>query len=290
MKLAVRVGIGVIVVGLSIWLLCRSKKREEVRHSERPEEEPQPQTHDGAEDGAITALAKAESEYLPPIPDEEETRKKRKECFQCITLCVEVLGLIGLGAYAYITYQMWGEMQIQTGIQTQSSKDSTQAFIDGNRAYVFVKEMPEETTRDGDSHVVTEVRFFPSILNSGKTPAYHVICTTDKQQTVEAIKNNLPIHQDRQGTALGPSIGFACDTYFVKADELLAIWKKERHFFLRVSIDYSDAFPKTPIRHSESCYEMSLRRDPSVPFNPVANTPVPNLLLFEPNKACGSSN
>ena len=118
MKLAIIVGLGVIAVSLAVWLICRPKKIEETRNPERPEESSNPQTDNSDDNSSVTASVGPKSDDPPVIPYEENARNKRKECRECVTLCVEVLGLIGLSIYAYITYGMWTEAKQQT-IATQ---------------------------------------------------------------------------------------------------------------------------------------------------------------------------
>ncbi len=118
MKLAIIVGLGVIAVSLAIWLICRPKKIEETRNPVGPEESSNPQTDNSDDNSSVAASVEPKSNDPPAIPHKENARNKRKECRECVTLCVEVLGLIGLSIYAYITYGMWTEVRQQT-IATQ---------------------------------------------------------------------------------------------------------------------------------------------------------------------------
>jgi len=165
MKLAAILGIIVVAVGLGIWLICRPKKRAEIRHSEHPQEKPETTTSNSADNGPAAAAVKPGPENSNPITDKEEARENRKECRECITLFVGTIGMFGVLWYVYLTNQMWGEMKQQTIIQRVTGINAERAWvgIDGPIKMEFAQTAPK---------LIVEVTY--TIKNFGNGPALKV--------------------------------------------------------------------------------------------------------------------
>src|SRR5579864_7817660 len=103
------IAFGIVALSaLIIWSVCGPKR------SYGAQEQVQTETDRQASNNSSDEARSPASVSRPSMGEGERARHKLKDCRDCWTFGIEILGVLGLSAYAYITYQMWQEAQTQT--------------------------------------------------------------------------------------------------------------------------------------------------------------------------------
>jgi hypothetical protein len=199
--------IAAALVGLSalvLWLICGPK------HTKRA-----PKSHGQACDRQaarpeITTAQLRQPDSDPGMDENDETRRKLKDCRECWTLGIEILGLLGLVTYAFITYGMWQEAQKQT------VNSRTQANLQ-LRGYAYA-----------EPTIIFEV---------GKPPLYSISVVNGGQTPITHISGSLHVHPapvPEFGKPSAPPAGYAPDAEHTDAAGDFAFQKKTFDFNLPI--------------------------------------------------------
>jgi hypothetical protein len=138
-----------------IWLVCGPKRSNGAQEQVQAAGEKPIPKNDGKNVRSAAPTQNRETHAQSSIDGERRTQEKAKKCKECWTLGIEIGAFIGLSAYAYITYQMWGEMHQQT--------------IESNRAWLAVKSLNPKT--DHPLILGQPIFFSIPLENSGRQPA-----------------------------------------------------------------------------------------------------------------------
>ena len=159
---ALLIATGVVALAaMVIWSICGPKRSNGVQRQEqaRPDRQASKDSRNETQTPATT------SEGHPSVSECEDARKKFRECRECWTLAIEVVGLLGLSAYAYITFQLWQEAQKQT--------------VDSARAWVGYQQIPNSNLPIAIDRLEISpslrVEWHYTIENFGNGPAIKVV-------------------------------------------------------------------------------------------------------------------
>jgi hypothetical protein len=181
----------------------------------------------------------------------------------------------------------------QIKMTRQSNVDSTQSFVEGNRAFVFLNgsknSMDETVLLDKATSWPSKIKITPMFINSGRTPAFHVGCVDRPGDTDVNISFGRPAFT--KWGDLGPTQDFGCPELTIDASDLQAMWDHRLRKFIYIYVEYSDAFQKTPRRHTEICSEIFVIKDPRIPIDLDPKADKLKVLRFDlASPECNSAN
>jgi len=176
----------------------------------------------------------------------------------------------------------------QLSAMKAANQEATQSFIDGNRAYVFLKQNYSHTTADAKTFIISEIAIDPTFENTGKTPAFRTACWDGigpgdpDGVSLKGIKSDTLLD-------IGPNQHGDCIPIKIDASTLAGIFtnKVKRFFWMRV--EYDDAFVNTPRHHTELCERIEVTQDPRDPIDPHLGPP--EILHYSAaSQKCNSAN
>jgi hypothetical protein len=153
----------------------------------------------------------------------------------------------------------------QLATMQQANLDNRDALIQSQRAWVFPTTQAIKTNIDKISHIPVESIVSPFFENTGNTPAFHATCWDAQSEKLAGIGNS-PDSKEVFGD-IGPHQKMYCQPIQINAAQLQNMWTQHTQIFIWARIEYTDAFPKTPLRHTEFCGEIELRRNPFLPVD-----------------------
>jgi hypothetical protein len=159
-----------------------------------------------------------------------------------------------------------------------SSDTSREALTKSQRAFVRVRAFPwlwrEDTDRPG--------KFFfdimPEIENAGSTPTVEASLVRSYALTDEPLPRGFTFpYEDLPGTAIvGPQQVLTLSNIPILDDDLLAVQRGTKFFYIWGTIDYRDVFDSTPVHTTEFGVQigrvMGNPLDPRDPHNPRGGT------------------
>jgi hypothetical protein len=241
LKTALVGGIVIAVIIVGIYLICRPKKIEKIRDAIDPETAAEAKT-EAPPNGSMKADVIKTKEHPPSVTDEKHARKNRKECRECITLCIEVLGLLGLFVYASLTYKMWSEAKQQT-IATQTAakaaesaakaaQDQLTEMQSEQRPWVYAETPVFLKPITQNVNGVWEMRIEFTIHNTGHLPAMNV--TPVAESPVPTFNSGDIIAEYQHGNCIDKGPDYSAitgDTIFpgqtVKRAITIGIWPRD---------------------------------------------------------------
>jgi len=98
---------------------------------------------------------------------EYQRQRKERDWYDCVTLLIAVLGLIGVWYYAY-----WSKVQsISTRDAAKAARDTARAAVEANRPWVGPEGQTIDSLRVGEIPKVILV-----LKNFGRSPALNTVC------------------------------------------------------------------------------------------------------------------
>jgi hypothetical protein len=191
-KTLVVIGLALVAIAFAIRLICyRTKRGEEILDSEHQVNPSNPKANAAEREGSDVAIEHTEPHNFPTVTKKEDARNKLKECRECATLCVEVLALIGLAIYAFLTYFSTIATQTAANAAKSAADTASAQLVLGQRPWVGPSSTAEITLTNLPSgpHFEASVEF----KNFGPSAAFHVIPMVERsgfQQVVPLLQIN----------------------------------------------------------------------------------------------------